>query len=335
MDSGWGTPRNSVQERGGTARKGAVIVQKEWYMKRRMIAAVFTALALSLYAQNVSDFEIQGNDDGTMTILNYKGMAKEIVIPEKIFNMPVSRLREGAFSGKGLTRVTIPKTVTFIGDNTFSDNRLTGVTIPEAVEYIGINAFDTNQLTGITLPEVLEYIGEGAFRNNQLTGVTIPAKVVTIGPGAFQRNRLTQVSIPDSVTYIGGSAFYENSLTTVSIGNRVVYIGASAFDGDGGNNRITTITLGSGIKYIGNDAFMYHRASSITIPEGVVYIGGRAFQPYTSNSVTRIRIGKYTKLGSNDYAAFADNGNFDVIYQNNDKRAGTYAYANGAWTYTP
>jgi hypothetical protein len=40
-----------------------------------------------LFAQNTSDFEIQGNDDGTMTILNYKGLEKDIVIPEKIFNM--------------------------------------------------------------------------------------------------------------------------------------------------------------------------------------------------------------------------------------------------------
>jgi hypothetical protein len=63
-------------------------------------------------------------------------MAKDIVIPEQIFNMPVTRLREGAFSKKSLTRVTIPATVTFIGDNTFSENQLTNVTISETVEYI-------------------------------------------------------------------------------------------------------------------------------------------------------------------------------------------------------
>jgi hypothetical protein len=284
--------RNSVQEGGEmtcyAARNAPSFFQKEFYMKRRMFAIGFTLLAVSLYAQNTSDFEIQGNDDGTMTILNYKGMAKEIVIPETIFNMPVTRLREKAFSQKGLTKVTIPKTITFIGDETFSRNQLTSVTIPEAVEYIG----------------------NSAFYNNQLTSVAIPANVTVIGSRAFRENRLTAVSVPDSVVYIGGSAFSDN--------------------------QITAITLGAGVKYIGEGAFSYHRASSITIPDGVVFIGEQAFYPRTSNSLTNIRIGKYVMFGTSySGGAFYNNGDFDTIYQNNDKRVGTYAYANGNWTYTP
>ncbi|MDR2194111.1 MAG: leucine-rich repeat domain-containing protein [Treponema sp.] len=291
-------------------------------MKRRICVAVFTVLAVSLPAQNVSDFEIQGNDDGTMTILNYKGMAKEIVIPEKIFNMPVTRLREGAFSEKGLTSVTIPGTVTFIGDGTFSGNLLTSVTIPETVEYIGNNAFSANRLTD----------------------VAIPAKVVTIGSGAFRGNRLTSVRIPDSVIYIGSYAFSNNALASVIIGNGALFIGDNAFYGDyyyyadhsyNENNQIATITLGKNVTYIGNNAFCEHRASSIIIPDSAVFIGGRAFEPNSGDSLTSITIGKYVMFGTYyEYGAFYRNGNFDEIYQNNDKRAGTYTYAkDGTWSY--
>jgi hypothetical protein len=292
----------------------------EWMVKKILFLISFVYLTGSLYSQNTSDFEIQGNDDGTMTILNYKGMVKEVVIPEKIFNMPVTRLREGAFEEKGLTKVTIPSTVTYIGNDTFYKN----------------------QLTSVTIPETMEYIGNNAFNSNQLTSVTIPGKVVTIGAGAFRGNRLTSVTIPHSVTYIGNYAFANNSITNVTIGNGVAFIGSSAFYGDYYNgserNQITSITLGTGIKYIGSSAFQNHRASSIAIPDNVVFVGSMAFAPYSQNSLVNITIGKYVMFGVNssyvDGGAFSNNGNFDTIYQNNDKRAGKYTLANGNWTYT-
>jgi hypothetical protein len=298
---------------------GTAAEYKEFAMKRMVFSLGFVFLMGSLYAQIVSDFEIQGNDDGTMTILNYKGLAKDIVIPEKIFNMPVSRLREGAFKNKGLTSVSIPGAVTFIGDETFRQNQLATVTIPQTVEYIG----------------------NYAFANNRLANITIPGNVITIGNYAFADNSLASITIPDSVTFIGNNAFEGNRITNVVIGNGVVYIGSSAFTGSGdfsNDNQIATVTLGDSIKYIGDNAFYCHRISAVVIPENVVYIGGQAFQPRTRNSLTSITIGKYIMFGVNgygNYGAFYDNGNFDIIYQNTDKRAGKYTLANGNWTYTP
>jgi len=95
-------------------------------MKKFVFLIVFSLLAVFLFAQNVSDFDVQGNDDGTMTILNYKGTVKDIVIPETIFNMSVTRLKEGSFKNKGLTSVVIPKTVSFIGNETFRQNQMFG-----------------------------------------------------------------------------------------------------------------------------------------------------------------------------------------------------------------
>jgi hypothetical protein len=285
-------------------------------MKKVTFFVGLVFLMSSLYAQNTSDFEIQGNDDGTMTILNYKGMAKDIVIPEKIFNMSVSRLREGAFKNKGLTSVVIPNTVTFIGDETFRQNQLVTVTIPQTVEYIG----------------------NYSFENNRLTNITIPGDVITIGNYAFAGNNLVSITIPDNVTFIGNNAFDGNRITNVVIGNGVVYIGSNAFScyGDyNDDNQITNVTLGNSIKYIGDRAFYKHRISTIVIPENIVYIGSLAFSPSNQNSLINITIGRYVMFGTNDYEAFHNNGNFDIIYQNNDKRAGKYTFANSNWNYAP
>jgi hypothetical protein len=283
-------------------------------MQKFILGLVFVFLTVSLFAQNTSDFEIQGNDDGTMTILNYKGMAKDIIIPEKIFNMPVTRLREGAFKSKGLTSITVPATVTFIGNETFRNN----------------------QLRTIILLESIEYIGNYAFAQNQLTSIIIPPKVLTIGDSAFRQNQLTEITIPDSVTYIGYSAFYGNRLQRVIIGNGTVYIGNSAFGAYDNRNIITSLVLGTSIKYIGEATFQEHQLSSIVFPSGLVFIGRNAFQPDRQISLTSITIGKYVMFGGDGSGnAFSNNADFDTIYQNNDKRAGKYAYANGNWSYTP
>jgi hypothetical protein len=224
-------------------------------MKKFIFGLVLAFLTVTLFAQNTSDFDIQGNDDGTVTILNYKGLAKDIVIPEKIFNMPVSRLRENAFSGKGLTSIVIPNTVSYIGDSAFSANNLTRVTIPEAVEYIGDSAFYKNSLMSITIPGNVVIIGSRAFSGNKLTSITIPDSVIFIGNGAFESNQLTSITLGANVSYIGNDAFYRHKATSIIIPNSVVYIGKYAFtDNYGNSGTLTAITIGKYVMF-GDDAF--------------------------------------------------------------------------------
>lgn len=225
-------------------------------MRKMTFLVGYVFLMSSLYAQNVSDFEIQGNDDSTMTIVNYKGQAGSIVIPDKIFNMPVTRLQKEAFQGKGLTNVTIPATITYIGDN----------------------AFEGNSLTTVVLPNVLEYIGNGAFKSNKLTGITIPVNVTTIGSQAFYGNALTSIVIPDTVKYIGNEAFRKNQLTNIKIGNNVIFIGDYAFYSDSGNSKISTaLTMGKNVMHIGSGAFNGINMVSLTLPNTLVYIANDAF----------------------------------------------------------
>ena len=97
--------------------------------------------------------------------------------------------------------------------------RLTSITIPDSVTAIGEYAFhDCDNLTSVTIPDSVTTIGISAFHVcSSLTSVTIPDSVTSIGNFAFYGcSSLTSVTIGNSVTSIGDWAFYNcSSLTSV------------------------------------------------------------------------------------------------------------------------
>ena len=122
--------------------------------------------------------------------------------------------RSGAFLGvTGVTSITIPNSVTSIGQ--FAFNGMTGVTgtvtIPSGVTSIAQNAFNgMTGVTSLTIPNGVTSIGAGAFKGmTGVTSLTIPNSVTSIGASAFaDMSGLTDLTIPNSVTSIGVSAFY-------------------------------------------------------------------------------------------------------------------------------
>ena len=69
------------------------------------------------------------------------------------------------YTCRSLTSVTIPNSVTSIGESAFSEcRRLTSVTIPNSVTSIGDKAFfDCYSLTSVTIPNSVTSIGKEAF----------------------------------------------------------------------------------------------------------------------------------------------------------------------------
>ena len=114
-----------------------------------------------------------------VTIEGYTGNSQAVTIPAEINGRPVRAIDYRAFRGSQLSSVSIPNSVTYIGDHAFALNRLTSVSIPNSVTYIGSMAFEFNQLTSITIPNSVTFIGVGAFMNNQLTSITIGANLDT------------------------------------------------------------------------------------------------------------------------------------------------------------
>lgn len=119
-------------------------------------------------AANEQLFEFEFTPDNTAVIVTnykYKGTAADVTIPSRYKGKPVTMIDHAAFFNSVVTSVTIPDSVTSIGDNAFGFcSQLTNISIPNSVTYIGFSAFaHCTSLKSITLPSSLRTIGNSAF----------------------------------------------------------------------------------------------------------------------------------------------------------------------------
>ena len=148
----------------------------------------------------------------------------------------VTSIRSDAFlSATALTSITIPASVTSIGDNAFRSTALTSITIPSSVTSIGRAAFyDATSLSSVTFggTSALTSIGWYVFTGTTaLTSITIPASVTSIGRAAFEdATALTSITIPANVTTIEDYAFNRTtSLASVYFLGNAPAVGIYAF----------------------------------------------------------------------------------------------------------
>jgi hypothetical protein len=195
-------------------------------MKRKTILAivVMAIMLAPLWAQSEDDFEVTQNRDNTLTITNYKGSVKDIVIPGTLYGLRVTTIGENAFREKGLTSVVIPNTVVTIGHYAFysdfwsrAGNNFTEVIIPNSVTTIGQNAFSECGITRLSLGTGVQTIGYMAFYRNKITTLTLPASLRTIGELTFSDNQIKSLTIPNTVTLVGFRSFMDNPIETLVI----------------------------------------------------------------------------------------------------------------------
>ncbi len=212
------------------------------------------------------------------------------------------------FSGSGstLTGITLPSTLTAIGNDTFATgySSLATVVIPNSVTSIGERAFKTcSALVNLTVGTGVQTIGDSAFYGcSALQSFTMPNSVTSMGPYTFYgcenlesvtlSNQLSSIpeysfngcsgldsiTIPNSVSSIGNYSFYGcNDLgPDLDIPNSVITIGDAAFYEC---TDIENLTLGNSLQTIGESAFFNcDSITAVSFPSSVTEIGGYAFK---------------------------------------------------------
>ncbi len=186
-----------------------------------------------------------GNNENPYLVL-VKALNKSI--PTCTINCDTKLICSSAFQECGaLTNITIPNSVTYIGENAFLGCcSLESITVdPSNTAYKSIDgnlytkdgsaliSYATGKTnTSFTIPNSVTFVGESAFnRCLSLTNITIPSGVTSIGERAFDNcQSLTNITIPSGVTHIGDYAFFScYSLESITIPNSVTYIGDFAF----------------------------------------------------------------------------------------------------------
>ena len=255
------------------------------------------------------------------TLIRCPGAKTSVTIPNS-----VTSIGDRAFIGcRDLTSVTIPNSVTFIGDYAFSGcSSLTSVTIPTGVTSIGEYAFfNCDGLTSINVALGNTHYSsiDGVLYNHvqdtlircpgAKTSVTIPNSVTSIGDRAFIAcSGLTSVIIPNSVTSIGDRAFIACSgLTSVIIPNSITSIGENAFIGCDGLTSIN-VALGN-THYSSIDGVLYNH-----VQDTLIRCPGAKTSVTIPNSVTSI----------GDRAFIACSGLTSVIIPNSVTSIGDRAF---------
>ena len=209
---------------------------------------------------------------GSIGIGQYNGNRYDVYyIPSSLRSVTITggNILYGAFYNCSmLTSITIPNSVTSIGDRAFSGcTGLTGIVIPNGVTSIGSFAFcDCTGLTNVTIPGSVISIGSSAFSGcTGLTSVIIGNGVTSIGDGAFSGcTGLTEINynaaeVSDLTQY--SNVFYNAGTSgngiTVIFGDSVKYIPAHLFYVSYSSYRtnIVSVIIGNEVMSIGNYAF--------------------------------------------------------------------------------
>jgi hypothetical protein len=297
--------------------KGIILNRKTLWVV--MLLLVTLLPSCSRYDSEDGFETVLSSDGSSVWIVRYLGNKNNIRIPRKIKKLPVSRIGDNAFSNpeSGLVSVTIPNTVTSIGDSAFQGcSNLVRLTIPKSVTIIEDAAFaGCTGLTSVIIPNKVTSIGACVFfLCESLTVIIIPAGVTSIGEWAFSRcAKLTAINAAvDNKAYTSHDGILYNKDKTILIAypagktdasfiipDYVTGIGGGAF---AGCENLTSITIPNSVTSIGDNAFGdCTRLTNINIPDNITVIKDMTFSQCTvlagvtiPDSVTSIGAGAFS-----------------------------------------
>ena len=224
----------------------------------------------------------------------------DLVIPEG-----VQAIGNYAFGWNSLQNLTLPSTITSIGESVFYDNYYLQLIICNAATppTLGDNAFDNDITPSIKVPlqSIAAYrqaVGWKNFANyygGEVVADGITYRIDDNGAMvAAAETSLTEANIPSVVEFEGNQylvtkindmLFLDNTnLTVVALPESLTTLGIRTFEGC---KSLKTIKIPSKVTAIPDRCFVYCSSlESVIIPEGVTTIGSYAFQSCKLNALT-------------------------------------------------
>ena len=315
-------------------------------MKTTRLLTLFgvLALALSAYAQkfqsgdlyynitsNTSPYtvEVTYQDD---TSANYSGLTT-VVIPSTVIyegqTYSVTKIGDLSFyECSSLNSVTIPESVTRLGQEVFAYSGLSSMTMSTSVDSVGLGAFHETPWFN-NLPDGMVYINnvlytyKGTMPDN--TSLVVADGTVAISNAAFEGcSGLTSITIAESVKHIDIRAFsYCTNLSSITFLGSVTKIGNWAFEGT-----IWWDNKPNGVVYLNDVLYTYKGTmpenTSIVIEDYTTTICDKAFDYcYGLTSVTIPS--SVTSIGA---GAFSNTGLTELIIPEGVTNIGGYAFEN-------
>lgn len=246
---------------------------------------------------------------------DYGDEIRTYTIQDIKLNEGLIEIGSNAFGGAVITSLTLPNSLTTIGQEAFSGcYQLAEITWPDNKGFTEINGFDhcTSLPDSIfeSLPVTVTSIGYQAFSGCRFSSVSLPGTIETIGERAFAYNyNLKSLTLHEGLQSIGVCAFYccngtdngeymEGLLNaTIVVPETVTYIGAGAFSVPYNSSYADDANPGLTLKILNRDLTLKDENEDngfIPILSGVAYATICGYR-YKSDGVTESDLYAYAQ----------------------------------------
>ncbi len=188
-------------------------------------------------------------------------------------NEGVASLGVGLFRGSGLTALSMPSTLTSIGNHCFLDvflNANIDLVLPSTPMTLGDTCFYNGDFSSVTVNSNVTCgtSSSAPFYNGSVSAITIAEGVTTIPASLFQgcTCNMSELTFPSTLTTLGTNCFFDS------------FVGKTA-----------SLVLPSSITTLGNSCFYNGDFSSVTVNSDVT-CGTSTSAPFYNGSVSAITI---------------------------------------------